>query len=564
MDARDLEVLGWRLFEESNDAVFLLDAESEEIWQANATAQRLTGLRWRELRGCRLDEFIHSTQDHRITRMLSAVRHTGFFHSQEEFSLTRRDDRPLPINISVSRIHTPSGPIGMLVARDISERKDAENTVRKFNQQLQAQVHLQTEELRTANEELRREIHRRESAQQKLQQTNARLREAIGQLERAQEQAIRRERLHALEQIAGGVAHDINNSLAGVTTYAALILGKDLDSQTRGWADGIQIAASDIAGTVRRLRQFYGDPQDQQTRGPIDISALVREAIQLTKPKWLDESLRRRKAITLAVQDEAAPMIFGDLSALRSVLANLIFNAVDAVVGAGQITLRITARASQAVIEISDNGEGMSDEQQRRCLEPFYTTKGEGTGLGLSVCRGIVKAHGGQIEIDSTAGKGTTVRLLIPISRVQRCSAGDAAESASAESSASPLKGKTVLYVDDHQAARESTAALLASMGLVVDTAQDGSSGLEMLRKRSYDVLITDMTMPGMDGLQLTTEIKRIDPVFPVLVISGWLTIDTEGDQQTAPDRILVKPLDDQELANTLRDLLRSRSPTAS
>ena len=562
MDARDLEVLAWRLFEESNDAIFLLDAESEQIWQANPTAQRLTGLRWRELRGCRLEEFIHSNSDDQIKQLLSAVRHTGFFHSQEEYLLQRRDAQPLPINVSVSRVHAPSGQVGMVVARDISDRKRAEDAVRKFNEQLQAQVKLQTEELSRANRELVQENQTREGAQQALQQANARLREVIGQLERAREQAIRRERLHALEEIAGGVAHDINNSLSGVAAYSALILGKDLDSETRGWAEGIRITAGDIAGTVRRLRQFYGENQEQHDHETIDVVSLVQEAVQLSKPKWLDESLRRRKAITLSIRDEAAPVIVGDPSALRSVLSNLIFNAVDAIAGKGQITLRITKRASQAVIEVSDSGEGMSHEQRRRCLEPFYTTKSEGTGLGLSVCHGIVKAHGGNIEIESTAGKGSTIRLLMPIPKLTCPTACDASDSDSIDSSgASLLEGKTVLYVDDHQAARESTAALLASLGLTVDTAEDGSSGLAMFREKSYDVLITDLTMPGMDGFQLTSEIKRINPDFPVLVISGWLTIDVDSHPQTGPDNILSKPLDGDELAVKLTDLLRDCSP---
>ncbi len=562
MDARDLEVLAWRLFEESNDAIFLLDAETERIWQANPTAQRLTGLRWRALRGRCLQDVIHSSSDDQIKRLLSAVRQTGFFHSQEEYLLQRCDTQPLPINVSVSRVHAPSGQVGLVVARDISDRKRAEATVRKFNEQLQAQVKLQTEQLSRANEELVQQICTRETAQQELRQANTRLREVIGQLERAREQAIRRERLHALEQIAGGVAHDINNSLSGVAAYSALILGKDLDSETRGWAEGIRITAGDIAGIVRRLRQFYGDAQEQHDHESIDVVSLVQEAVQLSKPKWLDESLRRRKAITLSIREEAAPLIVGDPSALRSVLSNLIFNAVDAIAGQGQITLRIAKRDSQAVIEVSDNGEGMSSEQQRRCLEPFYTTKSEGTGLGLSVCHGIVKAHGGQIEIESTAAVGSTIRLLMPIPKLTRATACDATDSGLMDSSgASLLEGKTVLYVDDHQAARQSTAALLASLGLTVDTAEDGSSGLAMFLERSYDILITDMTMPGMDGLQLSSEIKRINPDFPVLVISGWLTIDVDNDPQTGPNNILGKPLDGDELAVKLTDLLRDCSP---
>lgn len=562
MDTSDMEVLAWRLFEESNDAVFLLEPDTTAIWQANPAAQRLTGLRWRDLRQRHLDQLIVSDCPDQTSRMLAAVRETGFFHSQEEYFLCCADAPRLPINISVSRVHTPRRDLGLVVARDISERKRAEHAVRKFNQQLNQQVASQTEQLRVVNRQLTDEIALRKTAQEKLQQANQQLREAIRQLERAQQQAIRRERLHALEQIAGGVAHDINNSLSGVATYARLMLGnKDLNSQQREWAEGIRIAANDIAGTVGRLRQFYGDPPDPSHES-VDLISLAREAIQLTKPKWHDESLRRGKTITVLVQEESSPDIVGDRDALRSVLSNLIFNAVDAVNVSGTVTIRVAQQSSLGLIEVTDTGAGMSDQQRNRCLEPFYTTKSEGTGLGLSVCHGIVKAHGGQMEIDSSVGSGTTIRLFVPLARTCDCSGTTNDSSAPrADDAKSSLKGKAVLYVDDNESARGSTAALLGSLGLEIDTAEDGPTGLSMFREKNYDALITDMTMPRMDGLQLTAEIKRIDPTVPVLVISGWLKIDTsETEQDIAPDGILGKPLECDQLESQLSDLLLRKS----
>lgn len=436
----------------------------------------------------------------------------------------------------------------------------------KFNDELKRKVRVQTEELQAANQQLTTEIEERRCAEHALQDTNQQLREALSQLEHAQEDTVRRERLHALEQIAGGIAHDINNSLSAVTTFSELILGREPDNQTRQWAESINVAGQDIAGIVQRLRQFYGDPVDQETGERIDLVDLAKEVVHLTSPKWRDETLRRGHEITVTVNAEADPSIVGDASALRSVLTNLIFNAVDAVDVAGRITVRIAEQSAMVVIEILDNGIGMTHDERRRCLEPFYTTKTEGTGLGLSVCHGIVKAHGGRIEIDSTPGEGTAIRLLIPMPTApQHLPSSKDSELASIDRRRSLLAGRRILYVDDNQAARSSTAALLSSLGMVVNTAEDGPSGLAMFREECYDVVITDMSMPGMNGLQLTGEIKVHQPTMPVVMISGWSSIDSRSETEIAqPDSILPKPVTCDQLTDTLIQLLQTtESPTA-
>jgi PAS domain S-box-containing protein len=561
MELRDMEVLAWRLFEESNDAIFLLNAETELIWQANPAAQRLTGMRWRQLRDRRLDELVLSDHDGQMLRLLTAVNETGFFHSQEEYLLCRNEQDPLPVNISVSRVQMRSDNIGVVVARDISERKRAETALREFSDELEKQVLVQTEQLRAVNRKLSSEIEERKGLQQSLQDTNQKLREAISQLEHAQEQAIHRERASAFEQIAGGVAHDINNSLSSVTAYSELLLRTELDDQNRQWALGIRTSTRDIASTVRRLRQFYGDSQDQGAQDEIDLEELAQEVMQLTRPKWYDESLLRGKDIVMSAQALTQPTIVGDTSALRSVLTNLIFNAVDAVKSAGQIDLRISEQNTMAVVEVIDNGEGMTADGRGRCLEPFYTTKAAGTGLGLSVCRGIVKSHGGVIEIDSTLGEGTTVRLLIPKPKNNPLSGPTDIEPAAIEAVASGLHGKRILYVDDDCAARASTEALLNSLGMVVDTAKDGHHGLQAFRRAQHELVLTDMSMPGMDGLQLTAEIKNLEPTTPVVVLSGWFAIDSQREPKSVqPDRVLGKPISYVELTDTLVHLLNSNA----
>jgi PAS domain S-box-containing protein len=286
MDSSDLQVLAWRLFEESNDAVFVLDPATETIQQANPAAQRLTGLRWRQLRGRRLDDLVHGDHADRTSSLMTAVRETGFFHSQEEYLLVRHNSAPLAINLSVSRVHTPSGLLRLVVARDVSKRKETERALRDFGDELASQVHRQTEELRAANTQLTREIEERESAQRALQESNQQLRAAISQLEAARAREVKRERLHALEQIAGGIAHDINNSLAAVISFAELILKQEIPKETRRQAENIQTAGRDIAAIVRRMRQFYSDPSDQEASQAIELVQLAEDAVQLSRPKW--------------------------------------------------------------------------------------------------------------------------------------------------------------------------------------------------------------------------------------------------------------------------------------
>jgi CheY-like chemotaxis protein len=238
-------------------------------------------------------------------------------------------------------------------------------------------------------------------------------------------------------------------------------------------------------------------------------------------------------------------------------LTNLIFNAADAITSRGQITVRIAEESATAIIEVADDGRGMTSEEQIRCLEPFYTTKSEGTGLGLSVCRGIIKAHGGQMDIDSTAGKGTVVRLRIPKPAATVTPPAFDDLKAAWTDHTRRLNGKRILYVDDNSAARDSAAALLSCLGAVVDVAVDGPSGLARFDEDRYDAVVTDMTMPGMDGLQLTTEIKRQAPTMPVLLVSGWLPSDMRDEKITAkPDCVLSKPFAPHEFTATLAQLL--------
>jgi CheY-like chemotaxis protein/anti-sigma regulatory factor (Ser/Thr protein kinase) len=269
-------------------------------------------------------------------------------------------------------------------------------------------------------------------------------------------------------------------------------------------------------------------------------------------------------------------------SELREALTNLIFNAVDAMPRGGVITLRSYREEDNIVVEVSDEGVGMDAETRRRCLEPFFSTKGErGSGLGLAMVYGIVaERHEGRIEIDSEVGQGTTVRLIFPLR--ESSSSGDI----SAGAPTSAPKRLRVLCIDDEPLLRESMQRMLEHGGHQVDLADSGQSGLLAFRSakaqdKPFDVVITDLGMPYVDGRQVVQAIKRESPNTPVIMLTGWETrargeSDVLTPEKVVPqgqfslpepgespragaDAILSKPPKVREVLETLRQLTRAK-----
>ena len=254
-----------------------------------------------------------------------------------------------------------------------------------------------------------------------------------------QQRVMQQERLHALGTMASGVVHDFNNLLCPIIGYTELLL-----SDPKVWNDReqaalflqtIHTAAHDAASTVQRLREFYREREEAEMPEYVSLPELVEQALALTQPKWKYQAQANGVSIRIATDLQAVPPIPGNGVELREVLSNLIFNAVDAMPQGGAITIRTRMGVSEyermgdktptlpnahtpphVVLEVSDTGVGMSAEVRRRCLEPFFTTKGaQGSGLGLSVVCDIVQRHGGTIEIESAVGRGTCFIIRLPI-----------------------------------------------------------------------------------------------------------------------------------------------------
>jgi signal transduction histidine kinase len=394
------------------------------------------------------------------------------------------------------------------------------------------------------------------------------LQQAYNELRRTQQTIVQQERLRALGQMASGIAHDVNNALAPIVGYTELLLSTlpDLPENARRFLRTINQAGDDIARIVARMREFYRRRSDDEALAKVDVNSIVEEVVELTRPRWRDDS--QRHGVSIRIELELAPELpelLSDASDLREALINLIFNAVDALRLGGVITLAtryVTPTVSQGnetnerrlQIEVRDNGVGMDEKVRRHCLEPFYSTKAKrgGTGLGLAMVYGMMQRHEGEIEIESAPDCGTCVRLTFPL----RERIGPAISTVPPQSICN--RSLNILCVDDEPTVRELINDCLTSFSHRVVLAADGNQALRLFREalrdqRPYDVVITDLGMPEIDGHQVARCIKAESPDTPVIMMTGWGALMKE-EGETAPDvdAVIGKPPHMRHLNNLI------------
>jgi PAS domain S-box-containing protein len=361
---------------------------------------------------------------------------------------------------------------------------------------------------------------RKRSADQLLA-LNTELQAALATVKTTQRQIIQQERLRALGQMASGIAHDFNNALVPILGFCELLILSPAVLAERQKAirylETIQTAAKDASSVVSRLREFYRADKGDTPFEPVHLKRLAEQIVTLTRPKWKDQAQAAGATVEIVLELEPVPPVAGDESALREVLTNLVFNAVDAMPNGGTITLRTRREGDSAVIEVADTGTGMTDDVRRRCLEPFFSTKGErGTGLGLSMVFGIVQRHSGTLDIQSELGRGTTFILKLPLQDSAHAARATATEPQAWEA---VLR---VLVVDDEAPVRDTLAAVLTADGHEVDVATEGAEGLRQFLAGKFDLVITDKAMPGMSGDQMAVAIKQASPKTPIILLTGF------------------------------------------
>jgi len=392
---------------------------------------------------------------------------------------------------------------------------------------------------------------------------------AYNELRQSQQTIMQQERLKALGQMASGVAHDINNALSPIVGFADLIVHTEanLSPLAKKHLNYIKTAGEDVAHIVERLREFYRPRDAREALVMINLNAVVEQAIGMTRPRWRDIPQSRGVMIELGADlDSHVPDFAGIETEIRESLTNLILNAVDAMPSGGMITIRTRvasfgpgrANVSEHVIlEVQDTGVGMDEKTRRRCLEPFFSTKGKrGTGLGLAMVYGVVERHEGQIEIDSEVGKGTTVRLVFPVYRLEPTHSSD-------QENDVPPGPFRILCVDDEPPVRELIREILQRDGHTITVADGGQSGIVAFRAarstgEPFDAVITDLGMPYVDGREVAATVKKESPDTCVIMLTGWGAF--LKDDKAAPvhvDGVLSKPPRIREIRGMLRKTVK-------
>jgi PAS domain S-box-containing protein len=419
----------------------------------------------------------------------------------------------------------------------------------------------------TRRKQAEEELARSRAALQSLNETlEARVREEVTAREAAQAQLAHAQRMEALGQLAGGIAHDINNVLQAVGGGASLIEKRPGDpASVRRLARMVGEAAERGSAVTRRLLAFSrrGDLRAEAV-DPVSLLAGMREIFTHTLGAGIGIRVDA---------DPNPPPLFADKGQLETVLVNLAANARDAMDGRGSITLaaaveaRPRARTASGTpslkagryvrLTVADNGPGMPPEILVRATEPFFTTKprGQGTGLGLAMARGFAEQSGGAFDIESAVGCGTAVSLWLPIADTPTA-ARDAVESHQVRTD----RRSRILLVDDEALVRAITAEELEEAGFSILAVESSATALALLDAgEAVDLLVTDLSMPGMDGLELIREVQRRRPGLPAVLLTGFATNAAElavGGAVSGTFSLLRKPVPPTELAERISVLV--------
>ncbi|HWC62535.1 MAG TPA: ATP-binding protein, partial [Rhizomicrobium sp.] len=324
----------------------------------------------------------------------------------------------------------------------------------------------------------------------------------------------------------------------------------DLSADIRTYLQTVKRVINDVSATVGRMREFYRERDPGTEPVTVDLNEIVLQVVELTRARWSDIPQRSGIAISVdTVLGADLPAIMVIAHEIREALTNLVFNAVDALPKGGVITIRTRQTGSAAQkrvwLEVSDTGVGMDEETKRRCLEPFFSTKGErGTGLGLAMVLGAAQRHHADLEIDTQAGCGTTMRLGFP--------AATQKSPARADRKALTPAPMRLLIIDDDPFVLDSMRMVLEQDGHAVTTASGGGEGIAAFEKtraghKPFDLVITDLGMPHIDGRQVLEAIKKAAPATPVVLLTGWgQRMDMKSDVHA--DFVLGKPPQLEEL----------------
>ena len=385
----------------------------------------------------------------------------------------------------------------------------------------------------------------------------------ITEKKKLESQFLRAQRMESIGTLAGGIAHDINNILSPILMAAQLLRLKVKNPDVRGMIDILESNAERGGDLVKQLLQFAKGVEGE--RIILQPKHIIKDIV-----KTLKETFPKSIQIGFSTAEDLYPVI-GDATQIHQVLMNLCVNARDAIHGSGQIRvdakniwiddhyaqMNLDSQAGQFVlITVSDTGSGIADDVKEKIFEPFFTTKekGKGTGLGLSTVLTIVKSHGGFVNVYSEEGRGTEFRVYLPVA------AGSDDRENYEETSNFPLgQGEVILVVDDEAAIRQITKHTLESFGYNVITAADGTEALAVFaqQQEKIEVVITDMSMPYLDGPATIRALRRLSPHIKIIAVSGLTENKKALEADMKVSEFLIKPFKAEELLESLAKILR-------
>ena len=343
-----------------------------------------------------------------------------------------------------------------------------------------------------------------------IQQSRAQIEKNVETLKNTQAQLIQSEKLSAVGEFVAGVAHELNNPLAAVVGFSEMLKDNDVDTKNRRYLDMIHKSAQRCQKIVQSLLSFAR--RHQHERKPMPLNSMVEAVLEM-----LNYQLRTSNIEVVTQLDPSQPVVLADGHQIQQVFLNIINNARQAMENrqpGGRIKITTEAYDENVRVTIQDNGPGISPENLQRIFDPFFTTKqvGQGTGLGLSLCYGIIKEHGGNITPSSTPGEGATFVIELPIFHFTGDSIETRPSAERKQLDANEGAGKKILVIDDEEPILQMLQERLTQSGYSVDTVSDGENALSRLRQKSYDVTFCDWKMPGLNGRQIYEKLRSTSP----------------------------------------------------
>jgi signal transduction histidine kinase/CheY-like chemotaxis protein len=538
-----------------NESTFRETRNQQALVAAEVLAQSVTA-------AVDFDDPVASRQAVNAFRANPQVRYVGVFdragqalavydpsHSRPRVNLGRLPPPPggsFRVAVPITSAQQPIGTVVYEVEREAVSRRLTRYVVVGSLAVMAALVIITLGMAQTALRRANAELKERAEA---LSQSNELLAEQIEERAKAEEQLRQSQKMQALGQLTGGIAHDFNNLLTVIQGSADILSRDELaDDRRKRFARAIVQAAENAAVLTSQLLAFAR----RQPLKPelVDLSELVASMIDL-----LDRTMGERIRIGTRL-DRATPPVTVDRNQLQSAILNVASNARDAMPDGGTLTIAVEPLASgtgepTAAISISDTGVGMDPDTVGRIFEPFFTTKktGKGTGLGLSQVYGFATQSGGDVVVESDAGKGTMITLLLP------CTEGAVAVDRKAGDAQVPEQPRAdILVVEDNEEVGHFAETLLSELGHSVTLATSGEEALELARSRDFDVVFSDVVMPGMGGLRLAEHLAREKPQLPVILATGYSQEIAQSGSGGRP--VILKPYRLATLSQALVDAM--------